>query len=114
MDINRLKHLSGILTESSNIKEDDHEMPMPSKETDYAKTFKTPYGEVAANWSFYSGGFDDFDADDKKLQAIINDMQDEYDEIDHDNVRAFIKAAMKKRRAMKESEISDLKKLSGI
>jgi len=30
MDINRLKKLSGILTESSNIKEDDHEMPMPS------------------------------------------------------------------------------------
>ena len=90
------------------------EIVMPSEETDYAKTFKTPYGTVDANWSFYSGGFDDFDAEDKKLQAIINDMQDEYDEIDHDNVRAFIKAAMKKRRAMKESEISDLKKLSGI
>jgi len=172
MDINRLKKLSGILTESTIVKEaadtfvgintksgdfesglsykevtsgrfthmlpddttyfdpdtaeelvgasDDDmesmgwEIVMPSEETDYAKTFKTPYGTVDANWSFYSGGFDDFDADDKKLQAIINDMQDEYDEIDHDNVRAFIKAAMKKRRAMKESEISDLKKLSGI
>ena len=86
----------------------------PGEETDYAKTFKTPYGEVVANWSFYSGGFDDFDVEDKKLQAIINDMEDEYDEIDHDNVVDFIKAAMKKRRAMKESEISDLKKLSGI
>jgi len=172
MDINRLKKLSGILTESTIVKEDadtfvgintetgdfesglsheevtsgrfTHMLPddttyfdpdtaeelvgasdddmesmgweivMPSEETDYAKTFKTPYGTVDANWSFYSGGFDDFDAEDKKLQAIINDMQDEYDEIDHDNVRAFIKAAMKKRRAMKESEISDLKKLSGI
>ena len=79
----------------------------PGEETDYAKTFKTPYGEVVANWSFYSGGFDDFDVEDPILQTIINDMEDEYDEIDHDNVVDFIKAAMKKRKGMNEADVEE-------
>ena len=159
MNINRLKQLSGILTESTIVKEDadtfvgintetgdfesglsheevtsgrfthmlpddttyfdpdtaeelvgapDEEMEamgwkkvMPSTSTDSTKTFKTPYGKVDANWDSNAGEFGDFDAEDKQLRNIMMNMADDFGSVDHDNVRDFVKAAMKKRRSMK-------------
>jgi len=172
MDISRLKKLSGILSESTIVKEasdtfvgintetgdfesglsheevtsgrfthmlpddttyfdpdtaeelvgaPDEEMEamgwekvMSSKSTDSTKTFKTPYGKVDANWDSNAGEFGDFDAEDKQLRNIMMNMADDFGSVDHDNVRNFVKAAMKKRKGMQESDLSDLKKLSGI
>jgi hypothetical protein len=80
------------------------EIVMPSEETDYAKTFKTPYGNVDANWDSNAGEFGDFDAEDKQLRDIMMNMADDFGSVDHDNVKAFIQAAMKKRKGMNEAE----------
>ena len=84
------------------------EKVMSSKSTDSTKTFKTPYGTVDANWDSNAGEFGDFDAEDKQLRNIMMNMADDFGSVDHDNVRNFVKAALKKRKGMQEStEASD-------
>ena len=74
------------------------------KEDDYSKTFKTPHGKVTANWDFNSQEYGDFDVEDEQLQDIMmSTWADDYGPVDHDNLRDFIKAAMKKRKGMSES-----------
>jgi uncharacterized protein (DUF2147 family) len=77
------------------------------EEDDASKTWKTPYGKVTANWSFYAGEYSDFDAEDEQLQDILILMSDETETIDHDNVVDVIKAAMKKRKGMGESAVEE-------
>ena len=81
------------------------EKVMSSKSTDSTKTFKTPYGKVDANWDSNAGEFGDFDAEDKQLRNIMMNMADDFGSVDHDNVKAFVQAAMKKRKGMQESNI---------
>ena len=99
MDLNRLKHLSGM-SESPDMQDD--------KEDDASKTFKTPYGKVTANWDFNSQEYGDFDVEDDQLQDIMmSTWADDFGPVDHDNLRDFIKAAMKKRKGMGESAVNE-------
>ncbi len=75
--------------------------------SDMTKTFKTPYGKVDANWDSNEGEFGDFDAEDKQLRDIMMNMADDFDPVDHDNVKAFVQAAMKKRKGMNEADVEE-------
>ncbi len=75
--------------------------------SDMTKTFKTPYGKVDANWDSNAGEFGDFDAEDKQLRDIMMNMADDFDPVDHDNVKAFVQAAMKKRKGMNEADVEE-------
>jgi len=83
------------------------EKVMPSESTDMTKTFKTPYGKVDANWDSNEGEFGDFDAEDKQLRDIMMDLADDFGSVDHDNVRDFVKAALKKRKGMNEADVDE-------
>ena len=71
-------------------------------------TFKTPYGEVVANYSSNSRAYDDFDADDNQLGDVLNNMDqhpsfDMSDGINHDNVEDYITMCVKKMSSMSEA-----------
>jgi hypothetical protein len=71
-------------------------------------TFKTPYGEVVANYSSNSRAYDDFDADDNQLGDVLNNMDqhpefDMSDGINHDNVEDYITMCVKKMSSMNEN-----------
>ena len=71
-------------------------------------TFKTPFGEITANYSSNSRAYDDFDADDNQLGDICNNMDqhpsfDMSDGINHDNVEDYITMCVKKMSSMNEA-----------
>ena len=123
-ELDRMLYLGGVMGSSSNnimIKENIEEASVEEAAQDgvveigydaNSTTFKTPYGEVTANYSSNSRAYDDFDADNNQLGDVLNNMDqhpsfDMSDGINHDNVEDYITMSVKKMSSMDEADVQD-------
>jgi len=123
-ELDRMLYLGGVMGSSSNnimIKENIEEASVEEAAQDgvveigydaNSTTFKTPYGEVTANYSSNSRAYDDFDADNNQLGDVLNNMDqhpsfDMSDGINHDNVEDYITMSVKKMSSMDEEELDE-------
>ena len=123
-ELDRMLYLGGVMGSSSNnimIKENIEEASIEEAAQDgvveigydaNSTTFKTPYGEVTANYSSNSRAYDDFDADNNQLGDVLNNMDqhpsfDMSDGINHDNVEDYITMSVKKMSSMDEADVQD-------
>jgi len=123
-ELDRMLYLGGVMGSSSNnimIKENIEEASIEEAAQDgvveigydaNSTTFKTPYGEVTANYSSNSRAYDDFDADNNQLGDVLNNMDqhpsfDMSDGINHDNVEDYITMSVKKMSSMDEADVQE-------
>jgi len=123
-ELDRMLYLGGVMGSSSNnimIKENIEEASVEEAAQDgvveigydaNSTTFKTPYGEVTANYSSNSRAYDDFDADNNQLGDVLNNMDqhpsfDMSDGINHDNVEDYITMSVKKMSSMDEADVQE-------